>query len=44
MMNISKGVFTLFTVVGLAACSNVQIEGSWIEPVPGMPEMVQGVT
>ena len=31
-------------VVGLAACSGVQIEGSWIEPVPGMPEMVQGVT
>ena len=27
-----------------AACSNVQIEGSWIEPVPGMPEMVQGIT
>ena len=44
MMNISKGLFTLFTVVGLAACSGVQIEGSWIEPVPGMPEMVQGVT
>ena len=44
MMNISKGLFTLFTVVGSAACSNVQIEGSWIEPVPGMPEMVQGIT
>ena len=25
MMNISKGLFTLFTVVGSAACSNVQI-------------------
>lgn len=44
MMNLSKSVFTLFTVVSLAACSGVQIEGSWIEPVLGMPEMVQGVT
>ena len=44
MMNVSKGVFTLFITIVLTACSSVQIEGSWVEPVPGMPEMVQGVT
>ena len=44
MMNVSKGVFTLFITIVLTACSSVQIEGSWVEPVPGMPEMVQGDT
>lgn len=43
MTSLSKGVFTLFITVVLAACSSAPIEGSWIEPVPGMPEMVQGV-
>ncbi|WP_455637697.1 lipocalin family protein [Parabacteroides sp.] len=42
MMNLSKGLFILSTTIVLTACNNAQIEGSWVEPVPGMPEMVQG--
>ena len=29
-------------MVALAACNNASIEGSWVEPVPGMPGMQQG--
>ncbi len=38
-----KKILTMFFWVLLAACSeNVDIEGSWIEPVPNMPELKQG--
>lgn len=33
----------LFAAV-LMACDDTQIEGSWVESVPGMPKMVQGFT
>jgi len=26
-------------MVALTACNNASIEGSWVEPVPGMPGM-----
>ena len=26
----------------LSACNGVNIEGAWVEPVPGMEEMQQG--
>ena len=29
-------------MVALTACNNASIEGSWVEPVPGMPGMQQG--
>lgn len=29
-------------MVALSACNNASIEGSWVEPVPGMPGMQQG--
>lgn len=38
-----KKLAAFFFVIALAACSNSgNIIGRWIEPVPGMPEMVQG--
>ena len=42
--NIFSGVVFTLSVVALAACSTVGIEGSWVEPVPGMPDMEQGFT
>lgn len=32
------------TAMTVASCSKVNIEGSWVEPVPGMPDMQQGFT
>ena len=29
-------------MVALTACNNASIEGSWVEPVPGMSGMQQG--
>ena len=30
-------------VVGLlAACNEMRIEGEWVEPIPGRPDLVQG--
>lgn len=43
MMSLLKRVFTFLAVLVLTACSGSQIEGSWIEPVPGIPDMQQGV-
>lgn len=37
-----KIIFFIFGLL-LAACGeNVNIEGKWVEPVPGMPEIQQG--
>lgn len=40
--NIFRGVIFTLSAVALTACSTVGIEGSWVEPVPGMPYMEQG--
>ena len=38
-------LFLLSALLLLPACSEqVSIEGSWVEPVPGMPDMQQGFT
>lgn len=34
----------MISIVILTACNKANIEGSWVEPVPGMPEMQQGFT
>lgn len=43
-MKILKCVSALVFTVLLIACNGTSVEGSWIEPVPGMPDMVQGFT
>lgn len=42
--NTFKGVVFTFSVLILTACNPANIEGSWVEPVPGMPGMEQGFT
>lgn len=41
---ITAGLITMLSAVALTACTGAgaKIEGSWTEPVPGMPEKVQG--
>lgn len=39
-----KNLALLFSAVAWVACENATVEGSWVEPVPGMPGMQQGVT
>lgn len=34
----------IFCISTLVACNNTTVEGSWIEPVPGMANMTQGFT
>lgn len=29
-------------IASLSSCANKNIEGAWVEPVPGMPDMQQG--
>lgn len=41
--NLKKATVFVFAIA-LTACNGESIEGSWIEPVPSMPDMVQGVT
>lgn len=37
-----KVLILSFTIIVLTSCNNVSIEGSWIEPVSGLPSMQQG--
>ena len=39
-----KSAILFSSVITLTACGGPSIEGSWIEPVPGMPDMMQGFT
>ncbi|MDE6366252.1 MAG: lipocalin family protein [Muribaculaceae bacterium] len=39
---IFKTLCGVMAAVTLTACENNGIEGTWVEPVPGMEEMVQG--
>lgn len=39
-----KKLFTLFFTVLLSACTNSDISGTWIQPVPNMPNITQGFT
>lgn len=42
LKNTFKGIVFVFSVVALNACNTLGIEGSWVEPVPGMPDKEQG--
>lgn len=39
------GICSLSVVYGLSSCKNeAKLEGTWMEPVPGMENMEQGIT
>jgi hypothetical protein len=40
---ILKSVCGLVTVVVFSACSGCNIEGKWVEPIPGMESQMQGI-
>lgn len=37
-----KSLGVVLGIVSLTSCTNMSLEGSWVEPVPGMPDMQQG--
>ncbi len=39
-----QGACLLLAAIACVACSGNKIEGQWVEPVPGMPSQVQGVS
>lgn len=41
--SVFKCVCGIMVAVTLTACNETSIEGSWIEPVPGMENMMQGI-
>ena len=43
-MKVLKNLAVILNVIALAACNNVSIEGDWIEPVPGIENMIQGIS
>lgn len=43
MKTIFKSVCGLMTVVAFTACGGNDIEGKWVEPVPGLENQMQGV-
>ena len=43
MKAIFKSVCGLMTVVAFTACGGNNIEGKWVEPVPGMENQMQGI-
>ncbi len=43
MKHLLNFMIVLSTII-LTACNNTNIEGSWVEPVPGMPDIKQGFT
>ena len=40
---IFKSVCCLLAIASLSACSGSEIEGEWVEPIPGIENQVQGV-
>ena len=43
-MKVLKNLAVILNVITLAACNNVSIESDWIEPVPGIENMIQGIS
>lgn len=41
--SIYKGICGLFASLAFVACNETDIEGAWIEPVPGMENTMQGI-
>ncbi|MBO5024531.1 MAG: lipocalin family protein [Bacteroidaceae bacterium] len=39
-----KGVCGFVVTVVLTACGGTNIEGNWVEPVPGMEDQMQGIS
>lgn len=39
-----KSLIAVLAAAALTACNNPSIEGTWLEPVPGMPGIKQGIT
>lgn len=44
MKRYTKGISFLFSTMMFISCNQTNIEGSWIEPAPGIPGMQQGFT
>lgn len=44
MKRYTKGIAFLFSTMMFVSCNQTNIEGSWVEPVPGIPGMQQGFT
>lgn len=44
MKRMLKGVVAVVALTACAACTNVPLEGVWLQPVPGMPDSSQGFT
>lgn len=40
---ILNGMCTLLAAVASVACSKTTVVGAWVEPVPGMEHMMQGI-
>lgn len=40
---IFKGMSGIIAAIALTACSGTGIEGKWVEPIPGMEHMMQGI-
>lgn len=38
-----KSACGIIAAVALTACTGASIEGNWVEPIPGMEEMEQGI-
>ncbi|WP_301221215.1 lipocalin family protein [Bacteroides caecimuris] len=43
-MKVFRNLTVILNVIALTACNNVNIEGDWIEPIPGMENMIQGIS
>ncbi|WP_300285859.1 lipocalin family protein [uncultured Alistipes sp.] len=41
--SICKGICGLFASLAFVACNEADIEGAWIEPIPGMENTMQGI-
>lgn len=44
MKHYTKGISFLFSTMMFISCNQTNIEGCWVEPVPGIPGMQQGFT
>ena len=43
-MEIFRNLTVVLAITTLVACNDVTIEGSWVEPVPGISNLKQGFT
>ena len=43
-MNVFRNLAVILNAIVLTACNHANIEGEWVEPVPGMENMIQGIS